>query len=715
MIEDPARRQFIVSAAALYAGLVLGFTLTPRRGLAGETTEEGKAFAPNAFLRIAPDGSITILHGKTELGQGVHTSLPMLVAEELEADWTTVRFAPTPAGPEYNSTIAPAQFTGGSLSVWTCFDQLRNAGATARAMLVSAAAQKWGVPVGECSAKLGRVFHASSGKSAGYGELSSLAATMPVPGEVKLKDPKQWTLIGKSTKRLDSLEKVTGTSRFGQDVTLPGIVFAVVARPPVFGGSVKGFIADKALAIPGVITIAQVPSGVAVVAKDTFTAILARRSLEVSWEPGPEGDLSTESLTARYEAYAREQGIVVRKEGDAAKAATLAAKKVSAVYVLPFLAHAPMEPMNCTVHLTSDRCRVWSGTQMQTGDQYAAANASGLKPEQVEINTLMAGGGFGRRANPAADFTGEAVEVAKIAKAPVKVVWTREDDTRGGYYRPFYYNVMEGGIDGKGNPLFWTHRIVAQSILTGTSFESSMVKEGVDSTTVEGAKSLPYEVPNITVDLHSPRLKVPVLWWRSVGHSANGFTTESFIDELALLAGADPCEYRLKLLEKHPRWAKVVEVAAEKAGWGGKLPEGMARGIAVHESFGSFVAQVAVVSVEAKKRVKVHRVTVAVDCGVAVNPLTIEAQMQGGVAFGLTAALYGRITFREGKVEQGNFHNYPMLTHGEMPKVDVHIVHSGQKPGGIGEPGVPPTAPAVCNAIAKLTGQRIRRLPMELV
>lgn len=710
---DLSRRRFIVTAATAAAGLVIGFSLTPKRAFGDDSKPPAGDFAPNAFLRIAPDGTITVLHGRTEMGQGVHTSLPMLVAEELEADWKTVRFAETPTGAAYNSTIADAQFTGGSLSVWTAFDQLRRAGATARVMLVAAAAKKWGVAEAECAAENGKVLHRPSGKAAGYGELAGLAAAMPAPAEVRLKEPSEWKLIGKPTRRLDSFEKASGQAIFGLDYRNPEMFTAVVARSPTFGGKVKSFRAEKALAVPGVKSVHRVDTGVAVVAEETWSAIKGRRALEIEWDAGEHANLSTESIRERYAELAKTEGLTVRKEGDPAGAVAGAARRISAVYVLPFLAHAPMEPLNCYAEVRDGKCYVVSGTQMQTGDVKAAAEVAGIGKENVELRTLFAGGGFGRRANPAADFTREAVEVAKAANLPVKVVWTREDDTRGGYYRPFSYNVMEGGVDAAGNPLFWTHRIVGQSILEGTIFESSMTKNGYDSTTVEGAKNLPYEIPNVLVDLHSPKLPVPVLWWRSVGHSINAFTTESFIDELAALAGADPVAYRMKLLGNHPRWRKVLEVAAEKAGWGTALKTGRARGVAVHESFGSFVAQVAEVSVE-KNEVVVHKVTCAVDCGHFVNPLTIEAQMQGGVAYGLSAALHGRITIKDGRVEQGNFNDYRMIPYRRMPKVEVHIVKSGEKPGGIGEPGTPPIAPALANAVAALTGKRIRELPIAL-
>lgn len=713
MSADPGRRNFLVKGTMMAGGLLIGFHMGSGMQAARAAHGEAAPFSPNAFLRIGTDGVITVLHGKTELGQGVHTALPMLVAEELEADWTAVRFAPTPTGEAYNSTISPSQFTGGSLSVWTSYEQLRKAGAAARLMLVAAAARQWGVAPESCRAQLGRVHHDASGKSATYGELALAAAEMPLPLSIPLKDPADFRLIGKPTRRLDSAEKVFARSVFGLDFKVPGMLTAVVLRSPTFGGTLKSFDAAKALAVPGVVAVEKVPSGVAVIADGAASALLGRRALVAEWEPGPDAGLSSEGLLARYEALAQTPGAPAARRGDPEAAKGGAAKTLRAAYTLPYLAHAPMEPLNCAVDLTKDACSVWTGTQSQTMDRKAAADAAGLKTEQVSLHTLMAGGGFGRRASSTGDFVSEAVEVAKKAKAPVKVMWTREDDIQGGYYRPFSHNVLEAGLKPDGSPLYWTHRIVGQSILAGTPFADSMVKDGIDFTSVEGASNLPYAVENLLVDLHSPRLSVPVLWWRSVGHSIQAFTTESFIDELAHLAGADPVAYRLALLKDEPRWRGVLETAAEKSGWGGALPQGRARGVAVHESFGSFVAQVAEVSVEAQGRVRVHRVTCAVDCGIVVNPLTIEAQMQGAVAYGLTAALYGRISFKDGQVEQRNFNNYKILPFSEMPRVDVHIVAGREKPGGIGEPGTPPIAPAVANALFALTGKRLRGLPID--
>jgi isoquinoline 1-oxidoreductase beta subunit len=512
-------------------------------------------------------------------------------------------------------------------------------------------------------------------------------------------------------RRLDSPEKVTGRGQFGLDVRLPGMLTALVARPPVFGGAALNVGHDKARAVPGVKAVVEIPSGVAVAATGFWPAKQGRDALEVRWDDGPGATLSTASLREQYASLAKTAGTVARKEGDAAAALAQATRQITAEYEVPFLAHAPMEPLNCVVDLRPGSCEIWTGTQFQTVDRAAAAAAAGLRPEQVKIHTTLLGGGFGRRANPASDFVAEAVHVAKAVQAPVKVVWTREDDLRGGYYRPMWYDRITAGLDAAGNPIAWMHTIVGQSILAGTPFEKFMVKDGIDATSVEGAADLPYDIPNIAVDLHSPRVGVPVLWWRSVGHSHTAFVVESFLDEAAHAAGRDPFELRRALLSKHPRHRGALELAAGKAGWGTALPAGRGRGIAVHESFGSFVAHVAEVSVQ-DGRVRVHRVVCAIDCGMLVNPDTIRAQMESGIVFGLTAALHGAITLKDGRVEQSNFHDYPMLRMNEMPVVEVHIAPSTEAPGGVGEPGVPPIAPAVANALFAATGKRVRRLPI---
>jgi len=710
-IINVSRRDFLKTGAVISGGLVLGFSMpllkNPAKAVAGTPALP----SPNAFIRIGTDDVVTMIINKSEMGQGVYTSLPMLIAEELECDWNKVRVESAPVDAVYNHTSFGIQMTGGSTSVLSEWERMRKVGAAAREMLLSAAADTWKVEKTSCRAENGMVIH-TGGKKLSYGQLAEKAAAMPVPQEVSLKDPSAFKIIGKPTPRLDTREKVNGKALFGADVKVPGMLTAVVARSPVFGGKVKSLNSEKAKSVPGVKEIVQIGSGVAVVADNFWSAKKGRDALEVIWEEGSLANLSTEGMRKEYANLAKTPGSTARKEGDPEKALAAAAKQINAEYEVPYLAHAMMEPLNCLVDLRANSCEIWTGTQFQTVDRNAAAKTAGLKEEDVKIHTTFLGGGFGRRANPRSDFVIEAVEVAKAVKKPVKVIWTREDDTKGGYYRPMWYDRITAGLNADGTPIAWQHTIVGQSLLAGTPFEQAMVKNGIDETSVEGAHNTPYEIPNMLVDLHSPKTGVPVLWWRSVGHSHTAFVVESFMDEVAHSAGKDPYELRRKLLAKHPRHRGVLELVAEKAGWGSTLPTGRGRGIAMHESFGSFVAQAAEVSVSPDGEVRVHRVVCAIDCGRVVNPSTIEAQMESGIVFGLSAALHGAISFKNGRVEQSNFHDYPVLRVDEMPLIEVHIVPSTEAPGGVGEPGVPPIAPAVMNAIFAVTGKRIRRLPI---
>lgn len=705
------RRAFI-AAGALAGGLVIAFFVPGvRRRLLRQSA--GPALpAPNAFLRIGADDSVTVQLAHAEMGQGIWTALPMLIAEELDADWAKVRVEHAPVAPAYAHTAYGSQMTGGSSSTWSEFDRYRQAGALARALLIAAAAERFGVPASDCRTENGIV--TCGERSARYGELAEAAAALDPPDTVTLKDPGQWKLIGKATRRLDTAEKITGRALFGIDVQFDGLLTAVVARSPVFGGKVKSYDATQAKAVPGVRDVVQVPSGVAVVADHFWAAKQGRDALAVEWDAGPHAALDSDKLREEFRALAAGPGIVATQAGDAAAALGRSEKVLESEYAVPYLAHATMEPLNCAVRLTPDKCEIWTGTQNQGFDQQAAAAITGLKPEQVEIHTMFLGGGFGRRAVPNSDFIIEAVHVAKATGKPVKTVWTREDDTQGGYYRPAFLHRLRVGVGADGRPGAWAHTIVGQSILAGTPFES-MIENGVDSASVEGVSDSPYvkDLADHLVDLHSPRAGVPVLWWRSVGHTHTAFAMESMIDELAAAAGRDPLDYRRELLTRHSRHLGVLNLAAERAGWGTPLPAGRARGIAVHESFGSWVAQVAEVSVEGSS-VRVHRVVCAIDCGVAVNPAGVVAQMESGVAFGLGAALHGRIDLREGRPQQSNFHDYRVLRLDEMPQVEVHIVPSTERPGGVGEPGVPPIAPAVANALFALTGQRLRELPLQL-
>jgi isoquinoline 1-oxidoreductase beta subunit len=724
-IENLSRRQFLQGSA----GLTLGFCLPALAaaaagpGNAGDGVVAAVSFEPNAFLRIGTDNSVTVLSKHLEMGQGTYTGLATILADELDADWKMVRVEGAPANAKrYNNLLwGPAQGTGGSTAMANSWEQMRKAGAAGRAMLVNAAAAKWGVPAGQISVRDGVVRHAASKRTASFGQLAEQAAAQAVPTEVTLKDPKDFRLIGKQAKRKDSADKTNGKAQFTQDLHLPGMLVAVVAHPPRFGATVKSFDAARAKAVRGVVDVVQIPQGVAVLAKDTWSAKKGRDALAVSWDESAAFKLGSDEILAQYKELAKKPGLVAKQVGDSTGAFAQAAKVVRASYDFPYLAHAAMEPMNCVIQLGADGCEVWNGEQMHTGDQYALAGLLGLKPEQVNIHTLFAGGSFGRRASKDSDYVLEAARIVKASgsKAPIKLVWLREDDMRAGYYRPLFHHAMEAALDGNGNITAWRHRLVGQSIAAGSPFEKMMIKDGVDAISVEGAANLPYAIPNLTVDLHTPiDIKVPVLWWRSVGSSHTAYSTEAFIDELAVAAGKDPVALRLELLGGHTRHAGVLKLAAEKAGWAaplkpGKPGERRGRGVAVHESFNSYVAQVAEVTVQKDGKIKVDRVVCAVDCGIAINPDNIRAQVEGAVGFALSAALHGEITLREGHVEQGNFDAYPTLRISDMPTVEVHIVASTNPPTGIGEPGVPPVAPAVANAVAAATGKRLYRLPFR--
>jgi isoquinoline 1-oxidoreductase beta subunit len=713
-LNNTSRRKFLQTTALVGGGLVIGFHLPAFAKRLGTTgTEPAANFVPNAFVRIGKDNIITVTVNHSEMGQGAYTSLPMILADELDADWSNVRFEAAPVDPVYNHPAFGMQGTGGSTSTWVEWDRFRNAGATGRHLLIAAASQTWNVDPSTCRTEKGNVIHNPTGRKLSYGELVEKAATLPAPKEVKLKEAKDFKLIGKPIKRLDTPEKVDGSGIFGLDVKIPGLLTAVIARPPVFGGKVKSFNADKAKAVPGVKDVVQIDRGIAVIASGFWPAKLGREALEISWDDGPLSTLDTKTQTQEYADLAKQAGATAKKEGDVAAAKAKAAKKFDVVYDMPYLAHAPMEPLNCVADVKADSCEIWVGTQFQTVDAMTAAGITGLKPNQIKLHTTLLGGGFGRRAVLDAHFVSEAVQVSKAIKAPVKVVWTREDDIRGGYYRPRAYHTISAGLDAAGKPLYWDQHIVCQSFAVGTPLEAMIVQNGVDGTAVEGANELPYHVPNRELAWNMAPNGVPTLWWRSVGSSHTAFAVECFMDELAKAAGKDPFEYRRMLMDKHPRQKKVLEYVAQKAGWKNPLPAGRGKGIAVHESFGSVVGMVAEVSITKTNNLKVHRVVCAIDCGQVVNPDTIKAQMEGCVVFGLTAALYGEISFENGKVKQRNFHDYRMVRMNEMPVVEVHIMDSKEKMGGVGEPGVPPVAPAVVNALFTLTGKRVRKLPLQ--
>jgi len=724
-IVNAGRRGFLKASAAISVVAGSGFTLGLWvRDAAAQGASPAAAVDPSAFVRIGRDNTVTVIAKHLEMGQGTYTGLATIVAEELDASWDQVKVEGAPAdATRYNNLFwGPAQGTGGSTAIANSWEQLRNVGAAARAMLVAAAAKQWNVPAASISVKNGVV--SGGGKKATFGELADAAAAQPVPTDIKLKNPKDFVLIGKHVPRKDSRAKSNGTAQFTADVRLPGMLTAVVAHPPKFGARVKDFDSNSVADVPGVRYVVEVPNGVAIVATSFWAAKKGRDALKMEWDEGTAIKFSSSDILAEYKSLAGKPGIVARNDGDAAAAMTGAAKTLEAAYEFPYLAHAAMEPMDCVVKLGKETCEVWNGEQFQTGDQFAVAQTVGLKPEQVKLNMLFAGGSFGRRANPAGDYVIEAASIAKaLARAgnydvPIKLVWTREDDMKAGFYRPAYYHTLKAGLDATGKVVAWQHRIVGQSIVAGTAFEGEMVKNGVDATSVEGASTLPYAIPNLAVDLHSPKVGVPVLWWRSVGSTHTAYSTETFVDELAQAAGKDPVEFRRALLARHPRHLGVLELAAKEAGWtkplaAGKAGEKRGRGIAVHESFNTFVAQVVEVAVRGKE-FTVDRVVCAVDCGIAVNPDVIRAQMEGGIGFGLSAALYGKITLANGAIEQSNFHDYPMLRFTEMPRIEVHIVPSAEKPTGVGEPGTPVIAPALANALAAATGKRLRNLPLTL-
>ncbi len=710
--SKPSRRKFMQQTATLGGGLVIGFYLTDANKIANAQSGDKKPVTPpNAFLRIGRDGIVTVQVKHLEFGQGVMTALPMLVAEELECEWQKVRAELAPAAPQFAHTMFGMQMTGGSSSVINSWEQMRMVGAMARTMLVTAAAQRWKVDVTACKASDGQVLGPANQRLS-FGELADVANALPLPENVKLKEAKDYKLIGKPTRRKDAPEKVNGTALFGMDMsakTVLNLHTALVAHPPMFGAKVKSFDAEKVKGLPGVTHVVQISSGVAVVAKSFWAAKKGRDALVVEWDTSACNKFSSPELAKTYAETAKTVGIPFRK-GAAAEGLKTAAKTVSAAYSMPFLAHAPMEPLNCTVHVKADSAEIWVGSQFQTVDQGAAAKVLGMPVEKIKLNTLIAGGGFGRRANPASDYIIEAVEVAQAVKVPVKTVWTREDDIKGGYYRPAFAHNVEIGLDAKGELAAWQHNIVGQSILGGTPFEAFFVKDGIDATSVEGVGDTPYNIPNMAGSLHTTKTGVPVLWWRSVGHTHTAFVMETMMDEAAKAAGKDPVVFRKNLLAKHPRIMATLELVAEKSGWNQPSAKGRGRGIAVHESFGSVCAQVAEVSIE-NGAIRVHKVVTAIDCGLVVNPLTVEAQVESAIVYGLSAALGGAITFKDGVVEQSNFHNYPPLRMDAMPKIEVHIVPGGKSPTGVGEPGTPPIAPAVANAVFALTGKRLRALP----
>lgn len=704
------RRGFLKTGVAGAAGLVIGFYLPGRMEALAADPEVAAPASLNAWMLISPDDSVKIMIDKSEMGQGILTALCMIAAEELDCNWKKIHTEFAPAAKEYFNPAFGMQGTGGSSSVRSSWDPMRKAGAAARDMLLQAAAQQWNVDKSTCRTENGVIYHDASKRNATYGSVAVAASKLSVPQDVPLKDPAKYRIVGKPTKRLDTPDKVDGRAQFGIDVRQPAMLYAVVARCPVFGGKVASFDATKAKAVPGVQTVVQISNGVAVVADNTWAAMQGRRALDVKWDEGPNANASSETISKLFADRMAQPGAEARKEGDAPSALTGAAQKIEAVYEVPYLAHATMEPINCTADVRADRVDVWAPTQFQTMSQALAAKICGLKPENAFIHTTYLGGGFGRKAGT--DFVIEAVETSKAIGKPVKVTWSREDDTQHDYYRPASYAKLAGGIGSDGWPVAWATRVACSSIME--AWFPGSTKNNLDPTSVEGVANLPYSIPNIQVDYVRTEPGIPVGFWRSVGNSQNGYFSECFMDELAAAGKKDPYEFRRHLLDKAPRHLGVLELAAQKAGWDKPLPAGRYRGIAVLFAFESYAAQVVEISVDRKARaVKVHRVVSAVDVGRVVNPANIVMQSESAIVYGLSSALYGEITIANGRVVQTNFNNYPVMRLDAMPVIETYIVPSEEKPTGAGELAVPPAVPALCNAIFAATGKRIRRLPIR--
>jgi len=706
------RRDFLKVGAALGGGLVLSVALPSAIGPAWAAAEALPEFAPNAFIRIDRKGAVTLVMPMVEMGQGIYTAMAMLLAEELEVGLDHIRLEHAPANDAlYANSILHIQTTGLSASIRAFWTPLRQAGAVGRTLLVTAAAKRWGVDPVTCRAKQGVVSDSAGARRLAYGELADAAAAlpMPTPGSIALKDPKDFTLIGTPVKRLEAPDKVSGRAGFGIDVRLPDMKIAAIAISPVFGGKPKAVNEVAARAVKGVRQVVRIDNAVAVVADHMWAAKKGLAAAAIQWDDGPNATVSTADIVRQLEEASKQPGVVARNEGDAEKALAGAAQRIDAIYQAPFLAHAAMEPMNCTAHVRKDGCDLWVGTQAPTLTQAVVAQATGLPREAVKIHNHLLGGGFGRRLEP--DGSLLAVKIAQQVDGPVKVVWSREEDIQHDMYRPYYYDRLSAGIDASGKPVAWTHRIAGSSIVA--RYVPSLYKNGFDSDAVEGAAEPPYALPNIHVDyVRVEPPGIPTAFWRGVGPTHNVFVVESFIDELAALAKQDPVAYRRALLGHNPRALGVLNLATEKAGWGGPLPAGRGRGVSLQFAFGTYLSQVAEVEVATDGSIKVHRIVCAVDCGLAVNPDTIAAQMEGGSIFGLTAALHGAITVKNGRVEQSNFHDYLPMRIGEVPVIETHLVKSAESPGGIGEAPTAAVGPAVANAIFAATGKRIRTLPI---
>ena len=703
-----SRRGFLQAGAVAGGGLMLSFSLP----FGNREAKAADVFVPNAFIRIGSDGQIVLTMPYVEMGQGTYTSIPMLIAEELEVDLKQIRLEHAPPNEKlYANPLLGVQATGNSNAIRGAWQPLRQAGAAAKTMLVAAAAKKWNVDPASCRAQSGEVLHPPTGRSIKYGALAADAAGMPVPEKIALKRPQEFKLIGTPAKRLDSPAKVNGTAVYGIDVRPQGVKIATLAQSPVFGGRVKSVDDTAAKTVKGVRQIVRLDDAVAVVADHMGAAKKGMAALKIEWDDGPHAKLSTEDIARELDQATLRSGAVAQNIGDVGKAMASAATKVETLYQVPFLAHATMEPMNCTAHLRKDECEIWIGSQAVARVQALAAKAAGLSPEKVIVHNHLIGGGFGRRLE--ADGAVRAIQIAQHVDGPVKVVWTREEDIQHDMYRPYWVDRISAGLDYKGRPIAWNNRFAGSSVIA--RWLPPAFKGGLDPDSTEGAIDLVYDLPNFRVEyVRVEPPGIPTAFWRSVGPSHNVFVTESFIDELAAAAKQDPVAYRLALLDKAPRAKAVLALAAAKAGWGGQLPQGLGRGVALQFVFATYMAQIAEVEVSKDGAVRVHRVVCAVDCGIPVNPDTIRAQIQSAIMFGITAALYGNITIKNGRVEETNFDTYQILRMNEAPAVEVHIVESRESPGGMGEAGTSAIVPAVTNAIFAATGKRLRKTPIDI-
>jgi isoquinoline 1-oxidoreductase beta subunit len=718
-----SRRKFLQASAVSGAGLVLGFFIPGLGRVAGAQTAAAKVYQPNAFLRVGPDNSVVVQVSKVDIGQGTLTALPMLLAEELDCDWANVRAELAKGEDVFRDPAFGMQMVGGSTSIAHSFQQYREVGARARSMLVAAAASRWKVDPASCKTAKG-VITGPRGQRLSYGSVANAAMSLPVPDQVQLKDPRQFTIIGKATQRLDTLAKSSGQQKFGIDLDLPGMKVAMLARAVPWGAKIAKFDDSAAKAIPGVRKIFTIPGirggqSVVVVADGYWIAKKARDALNIEWDVGGVEAVSSEQLFATYREAVMKPGTPASKAAEFNASALAGSPKIiDAIFEFPYLAHTPMEPLNMTLHFTGDACTVWAGSQFQSMDRQAIAKVLGIAVGKVEFNTMMAGGAFGRRAMPESENAVEAAYIAKVMRGtPVKIMYSREDDIKSGYYRPMHVHRVRIAYDGRGKIAAWEHVIAGQSILTGSPFESFLVKDGVDGTMTEGVLESHYAIPNLALSVHNMQVNVPVLWYRSVGHSHNAFVMETLVDEIARSVGRDPVEYRASLFDKSAKRSKqALELAVARSGYGKrKLPAGQAWGVAVHHGFNTSIAYVVEVSLH-EGRPQVHRVTAGVHCNMAINPRTIEAQIQGGVVFGLSTTLPGnQITLKNGVVQQSNFSDYTPAYMGSCPIIDVHLVPSADTPTGVGEPPVPPIAPAIANAVAALTGKRLRKLPFDAI